>query len=52
MSSVILMLGSEGALPQPKEPGFFSETHMPEANSDPDATPFSGDKEDNTILEV
>ncbi|KAK2984763.1 hypothetical protein RJ640_004588 [Escallonia rubra] len=25
MSSVIMMLGSEGALPQPKQPGFFTE---------------------------
>ncbi|KAJ9671852.1 hypothetical protein PVL29_025511 [Vitis rotundifolia] len=49
MSSVILMLGSEGALPQPKEPGFFSERHMLEANSNPEATSFSGN-EDIMIL--
>ncbi|RVW12924.1 hypothetical protein CK203_096845 [Vitis vinifera] len=33
MSSVVLMLGSEGALPQPKEPGFFTQRIMMEANS-------------------
>ncbi|XP_034678920.1 G-type lectin S-receptor-like serine/threonine-protein kinase At4g27290 [Vitis riparia] len=33
MSSVVLMLGSEGALPQPKEPGFFTQRIMLEANS-------------------
>ncbi|WRX29400.1 Serine-threonine/tyrosine-protein kinase [Theobroma cacao] len=31
MSSVILMLGSENALPQPKQPGFFTGRNMPEA---------------------
>ncbi|KAK6229568.1 hypothetical protein SCA6_018519 [Theobroma cacao] len=33
MSSVILMLGSESALPQPKQPGFFTERNLPEAES-------------------
>ncbi|KAL6314128.1 hypothetical protein AAG906_011868 [Vitis piasezkii] len=33
MSSVVLMLSSEGALPQPKEPGFFTERNMLEADS-------------------
>ena len=33
MSSVILMLGSsEGALPQPKQPGFFLEKDSNEAH--------------------
>lgn len=33
MSSVVLMLGSDGALPQPKQPGFFMERDLVEANS-------------------
>lgn len=28
MSSVVLMLGGEGALPQPKEPGFFTKRNL------------------------
>ncbi|KAM7495509.1 hypothetical protein LguiB_030118 [Lonicera macranthoides] len=31
MSSVVLMLASEGALPQPKQPGFFTERTVVEA---------------------
>ncbi|KAI7981992.1 G-type lectin S-receptor-like serine/threonine-protein kinase [Camellia lanceoleosa] len=33
MSSVVLMLGSEGALPKPKQPGFFTERNPLEADS-------------------
>ncbi|KAL6313976.1 hypothetical protein AAG906_011707 [Vitis piasezkii] len=33
MHSVVLMLGSEGALPRPKEPCFFIDRNMMEANS-------------------
>ncbi|CAL5390962.1 unnamed protein product [Camellia sinensis] len=33
MSSVVLMLGSEGALPQAKQPGFFTERNVLEAAS-------------------
>ena len=33
MHSVVLMLGSEGALPRPKEPCFFTDRNMMEANS-------------------
>lgn len=32
MSSVVLMLGSEGSLPEPKQPGFFTEMTLPEAD--------------------
>lgn len=46
MSSVILMLGSEGALPQPKEPGFFSETCILQANSNPDDMSFSSNEDE------
>lgn len=30
MSNVVLMLGSDTSLPQPKQPGFFTERNMPE----------------------
>ena len=33
MSSVILMLCGEGALPEPKEPGFFTERKLIETES-------------------
>jgi len=33
MSSVVLMLSGEGKLPQPKQPGFFTERTLVEANS-------------------
>ncbi|XWS09907.1 hypothetical protein CRYUN_Cryun39dG0030000 [Craigia yunnanensis] len=33
MSTVILMLGVEGPLPQPKQPGFFKERDLAEANT-------------------
>ncbi|KAL0399324.1 UNVERIFIED_CONTAM: G-type lectin S-receptor-like serine/threonine-protein kinase [Sesamum radiatum] len=33
MSSVVLMLGSEGALPPPKQPGFFAERDVPTAEN-------------------
>lgn len=52
MSFVILMLGSEVVLPQPGEPGFFSERHVLEANSNPEATSFSGNEDISTILEA
>ncbi|KDP38983.1 hypothetical protein JCGZ_00740 [Jatropha curcas] len=42
MSTVVFMLGSEGALPQPKQPGFFNEREITEANSSSDKdTSFS-----------
>ncbi|XP_050217230.1 G-type lectin S-receptor-like serine/threonine-protein kinase At4g27290 [Mercurialis annua] len=33
MSTVVLMLGGESSLPQPKQPGFFTERNLPEAES-------------------
>ena len=33
MSSIVLMLGSENPLPQPKQPGFFTERNLPESES-------------------
>ncbi|KAE9454972.1 hypothetical protein C3L33_13126, partial [Rhododendron williamsianum] len=44
MSTVVVMLGGEGALPQPKQPAFFTETSPLEADS-PESknAAFSGD---------
>jgi hypothetical protein len=33
MSSVVLMLGSENPLPQPKQPGFFMGSNPPEKDT-------------------
>ncbi|KDP36269.1 hypothetical protein JCGZ_09834 [Jatropha curcas] len=33
MSTVVVMLSSDSALPQPKQPGFFTERNMPESES-------------------
>ena len=46
MHSVVLMLGSEGTLPQPKEPCFFTDRSMMEANSS------SGTQSAITLLEA
>ncbi|XVE80256.1 hypothetical protein DITRI_Ditri14bG0125200 [Diplodiscus trichospermus] len=36
MSNVVLMLGSQGPLPQPKQPGFFTERDLVESGSSSD----------------
>ena len=46
MRYVVLMLGGEGALPQPKEPCFFTDKNMMEANSS------SGTQPTITLLEA
>ena len=46
MHFVVLMLGSEGALPQPKEPYFFTDMNMMEGNSS------SGTQSTITLLEA
>ena len=46
MSSVIVMLGSEGALPQPKQPGFFLEKDLNEAHY------FSSKQESSSTNEI
>ena len=46
MSSVILMLGSESALPQPKQPGFFLEKDSNEAHR------FSSKQEPSSTNEI
>ncbi|EEF27568.1 conserved hypothetical protein [Ricinus communis] len=33
MSTLVLMLGGESSLPQPKQPGFFTERNLPEDES-------------------
>lgn len=38
MSSVVLMLSSESALPQPKKPGYFMETDQRQGYSDSTST--------------
>ncbi|CAL5405732.1 unnamed protein product [Camellia sinensis] len=52
MSSVVLMLGSEGALPCPKQPGFFTERNLTEAdNPSSKNAPTSTNEFTITILE-
>nr|POE45870.1 receptor-like serine/threonine-protein kinase sd1-7 [Quercus suber] len=46
MSSVIVMLGSESALPQPKQPGFFLEKDSNEAHR------FSSKQEPSSTNEI
>ncbi|WKA12296.1 hypothetical protein VitviT2T_029699 [Vitis vinifera] len=53
MHSVVLMLGSEGALPQPKEPCFFTEKNVVEANPFPgEHMLYSGSETSITLLEA
>lgn len=33
MASAVLMLGSDGSLPQPKHPGFFTNRNAPDLSS-------------------
>ncbi|RVW25578.1 Receptor-like serine/threonine-protein kinase SD1-8 [Vitis vinifera] len=49
MSSVVLMLSSDGALPQPKEPGFF--TGRKAQSSSGNQGPFSGNGVTITMLD-
>ncbi|CAL5405728.1 unnamed protein product [Camellia sinensis] len=52
MSSVVLMLGSEGALPCSKQPGFFNERNLIEAdNPSSKNAPISTNEFTITILE-
>ena len=46
MSSVIVMLGSESALPQPKQPGFFLEKDSNEVHC------FSSKQESSSTNEI
>ncbi|KAM7257145.1 hypothetical protein ACFE04_012886 [Oxalis oulophora] len=53
LSSVVLMLGGEGQLPQPKQPGFFTERDVVESDFSPSSQiPFLADNDDTfTILQ-
>ena len=54
MSAAVLMLGSEGALPPPLKPGFYSERDLDDNKVDPCAnrvTAFSANEETFTLLE-
>ena len=52
MSSVVLMLSSDGALAQPKEPGFFTARNVQEADSSQSKhAVFSGCEQTITIIE-
>ena len=33
MASVVLMFGSDGSLPDPKQPGFFTNRNVPDVSS-------------------
>lgn len=46
MSSVVLILGSENPLPQPKQPGFYLERNMPDEDS------MSGKQESSSTNEM
>jgi len=53
MSSVVLMLGSEGSLPWPKQPGFFMDRNLYEVNTSPSKNaPSSTSTNDLTITVV
>ena len=53
MSSAVLMLGGEGALAQPKQPGFFTERNLPEAkSSQSEDETFSANMVTITVLEA
>ncbi|XP_052206368.1 G-type lectin S-receptor-like serine/threonine-protein kinase At4g27290 isoform X4 [Diospyros lotus] len=53
MSSVVLMLGNDGALPQPKQPGFFTERKVVESEySTSRDTPSSVNEITITLLEA
>ncbi|KAL5736152.1 hypothetical protein ACOSQ2_030940 [Xanthoceras sorbifolium] len=51
MSSVILMLGSESSLPQPKQPGFFTERNLPETDNSSSSNHMYSGTDQITILD-
>ncbi|KAL2245388.1 UNVERIFIED_CONTAM: G-type lectin S-receptor-like serine/threonine-protein kinase [Sesamum indicum] len=52
MSSVVLMLGSEGTLPQPKQPGFFTERDVFAAESTTSTKASSSNNVTITLLDA
>ncbi|KAK0600266.1 hypothetical protein LWI29_013246 [Acer saccharum] len=49
MSTVALMLGSEGSLPQPRQPGFFTERNLTEPESSSSSKQQSSSTNEITI---
>ena len=49
MSSVVLMLGSENELPQPKQPGYFMETESRKGGYSSSTIPESSSTNDMSI---
>ncbi|KAJ4843020.1 hypothetical protein Tsubulata_005406 [Turnera subulata] len=52
MSNVVLMMGSEGALPVPKQPGFFTERDIEENSTSTQNKPYSANECSITLLEA
>ncbi|KAL5802691.1 hypothetical protein ACOSQ4_030996 [Xanthoceras sorbifolium] len=48
---VILMLGSESSLPQPKQPGFFTERNLPETDNSSSSNHMYSGTDQITIIE-
>lgn len=52
MSSVVLMLGSEGELPMPTQPGFFTERNIVESEYFSSTRPnYSAEATTSTLLQ-
>lgn len=52
MSSVVLMLGSEGELPEPTQPGFFTERNIAESEYFSSTHPhYSAEATTSTLLQ-
>lgn len=45
ISTVVVWLGGEGLLPDPNQPGFFTERNLPEWNSSPSKEQVSSTNE-------
>lgn len=50
ISTVVMMLGSEGALPQPTQPGFFTERNIVEREYFSSARPTCSTDDTTSIL--
>ncbi|EEF33511.1 S-locus-specific glycoprotein S6 precursor, putative [Ricinus communis] len=51
MASVIVMLSSECSLPEPRQPGFFTERNMPDAGESSSSKLISANEMSATVLE-
>ena len=52
MSSVVFMLGNEGALPKPKQPAFFTDRNLPGTGFSSTSYPTSSSSNDLTLSEI